>query len=60
MWSNPRGIGAGRETSETAGQHRGPSDTSPSHPGELIDPAGPRTCSRVARESWSTPQALGP
>ena len=31
-----------------------------SHPGLLFDPSGTRTEARVARESWSTPGALGP
>ena len=60
IWSTPRAIGDGRETSGTAGQHRVTTVTSLSQPGELVDPAGPRTCSRVLRESWLTPRAFGP
>ena len=34
--------------------------TSPSHPGWLVDTAGPPTRAPVARDTWSTPQTLGP
>ena len=40
------------------GRPRGPTDPSASRLGELVDIAGHRTWARVARESWSTPQAL--
>ena len=41
------------------GRHRGLRDTGPRGPGMLVDTAGPGTWSRVARESWLTPRALG-
>ena len=40
----------------TAGQPRVPSDPSPIHLGQLVDPAGPRTQTQVSRDSWSTPE----
>ena len=32
----------------------------PSHPAELVNTTGPRTQSRVMRDIWLTPRALGP
>ena len=75
IWSTPQAIGAVRDSSGTAGPHRRPSDTSPSRPGELVDPTAPRTCPESPREMvnpagprnralvawdrWSIPRALG-
>ena len=42
-----------------ASQLCGPSDQSPSIPGHLVEPTGPRTPARVAQDSWSTSQGLG-
>ena len=42
------------------GRHRRTSDQIPNIPGQLFDPAGTRNWARVTRDSWSTPQALGP
>ena len=49
------GYWGGRETSGIIGQPRGPSEPSPSCLGHLVDPTGPRTLARNAREIWSTP-----
>ena len=74
-WSTPRGLVHGPESPGTASRNRGPSDMSVSRPGELVDPAGPGTHSRAAKElvetavpptqagvdlhCWSTPSNLG-
>ena len=75
-WSTARVIGGGREASgqqvdpaghrtqsrspKRAGQIRGPSDTSTSRPGVLVDTAGTRTRSGISQESWWTPRFHGP
>ena len=43
-----------------AGRHHGPSDQGPCIQGQLVDPAGPWGLARVAPESCSTPQDIGP
>ena len=40
--SSTQDLGPGTETPGAASQHRGPRYTGPSHPGGLVDPAGPR------------------
>ena len=47
-----------RESPGSAGGHRGPSDTSASRPGELVDIGGPRTLARDKRERFSTPRVI--
>ena len=46
-WSNTRAIGAGRESSGTAGRPCKPLEPSPNHPGVLLDPTGPHIRTRV-------------
>ena len=58
-WSTTRAFRHEHESLGRAGRHRGPLDRGPSHPPELVDPAGYRSRVRVTRESWSTPRALG-
>ena len=74
--STPRALRQEQGSPRSAGRHRGPSDSISSFPGELVDPAGPRTNlsrprelveavgprtqARVARECWSTSRAIGP
>ena len=74
--STPRALRQEQGSPRSAGRHRGPSDSISSRPGELVDPAGPRTNlsrprdlveavgprtqARVARECWSTSRAIGP
>ena len=41
-WCTPRAIGPKRGAPGTADQPRGPSDTGPGCPGQLVDPADPR------------------
>ncbi|RKM64333.1 hypothetical protein C0215_19170, partial [Clostridioides difficile] len=41
-WSTPREHGPQREWPGIAGRTRGPSDTGPSRPGQLVDAAGLR------------------
>ena len=55
--ATPRPSAQARVTWGT-GRPRGPTDPRTSRPGEPVDLAGHRTGARVARESWSTPQAL--
>ena len=55
----PRAIGAGHETSGTAGQHRGPSDELES-PRSAGGPCGLLNPSQSLQFSWLTPQDLGP
>ena len=57
-WSTPRGLVHGPESPGTAGQNRGPSDTSVSRPGQLVDPGGPWTRARGARGICLTLQDL--
>ena len=73
-WSIPRTLGHYHESPGTAGrhcepsdtgqfawercQHRGHSDTGLIRPGQLVDPAGPRTRARVTQNCWSTPWNL--
>ena len=57
---NPRALGPRPESCKTAGRPRGSLGTVPSLPGQLVDPASPRTRARVSRERSSTPGALGP
>ncbi|RKM63908.1 hypothetical protein C0215_19545 [Clostridioides difficile] len=73
-WSTPWALGARPESPETAGEPRSTSSTAPRRPGQLVDrgsqdlgrshlgqlvnPAGPGTQPRVARDSWSTPRAF--
>ena len=54
------GIRHRPESPQRPGRHRGPSDTSAIHPGELFKPVGLWTRARVARDSWSTLRALRP
>ena len=54
-----RALRPGPESPGTAGRHRWPLDPDPSNPGELVDPECIRTGAPVARDSWSTPRALG-
>ena len=69
--SSTQDLGPGTEMPGAASQHRGPRYTGPSHPGGLVDPAGPRpdpeTPGRTGRprgttdpsdSRWSFPQAL--
>ena len=72
-WSIPRGLGYSPELPGRAGQNRepstltewlgtagrphSPSDTSMSHPGQLVDPAGYQTWARVA---WKAGRHRGP
>ena len=55
--ATPRHSAQARVTWGT-GRPRGPTDPRTSGPGEPVNFAGLRTGARVARESWSTPQAL--
>ena len=61
--SRPGGLvestdpGTQRESPGSAGQHCGPSDQGPSHPGQEVDPAGPQPRGRVVQDSCSTPRA---
>ena len=48
------------ESPRRAGRHRGPSDPSTIHLGELVETTSPRTRALVALESWSTIRILGP
>lgn len=73
--STPRALRPGQESPRTAGRpwdlgpelespgrvgrHCGTSGTVPSRRGQLVDPRGPRTKSRVARDSGSTPGPSG-
>ena len=59
LWLTPRGIGHVPDTPWRSGRPRGPSDSSASCPGHLVDPAGPRTRARVAKDIGSTSRALG-
>ena len=61
-WSTPHAIGQKRKWPGRAGQPLGPSDPGQSHPGHLVEPAGPWTQVRVTRDSWSTrgPSGSGP
>ena len=43
-----------------AGRPRGPLVLGPSHPGQLVDPAGPQARVPIMPESWSPPWAIGP
>ena len=58
-WSTPRELGPGPEAPGTAGRQRGNLDICPSSPGQVVDPAVPRTWARVARDRWPTPWAHG-
>ena len=53
-WSTPRALRHWPVTSGSAGQHRGPSNPSPSHPGQQIDGAGARTRVQNAQGRRST------
>ena len=57
-WSTPWGLIHGAESPGTASQNRGPSDTSVSRPGQLVDAGGPWTRARGARGSCLTLQDL--
>ena len=56
--STLRALRTGPEWPKTSVRPRGPSDTSSSHPGRLLDITGNLAWARVARESWSTPQSF--
>ena len=67
-WSTPRALRPLSEwpgKSGRRGRHWNPGLGRPGHrtgprfPGQLVDSAAPRIQSRVARECWSTPRALG-
>ena len=47
------------ESCRTAGRHHGPADPSAIRPGDLVETASPWNRARVARGSWSIPQAIG-
>ena len=73
-WSTQLALGLKHEWPVRAGRPRWPFETGASHLGELVDPTGPwkrarvpressstegpRTSTRVARDSWLTPRAL--
>ena len=59
-WSTQRALRPKHEWPVKAGQPRGPSEPARSHPGELVNSAGPWAWARVSQESWWTPWALGP
>ena len=58
-WSTPHAIGHKREWPGTASQHLGPSDLGQSHPGHLVDPAGPRARAQVTLGSWLNRRTSG-
>ena len=60
MWSTPRALAPDRGSPGMVVRHRGTSGPGPSRPGQLVDPADPRTRSWVAWDSLSTTHALGP
>ena len=53
-----RVLGQMHESPGTTGRTRAPSDSSAGHPGSLVDHEGLWTQAPVARDSWSTAQAL--
>ena len=52
-WWTPRALGLNRELRERAGRNRVPSDTSASHPGQLVNPVLSQTWAESARDIWS-------
>ena len=46
-WLTPRQLRPGTESAGTSGRPRGPLDSGPSRPGELVYPAAPGTQERV-------------
>ena len=59
-WLIPRAFRPRPESPRTFGRNRGPSESGRSHPGQLVDPDGPRARARVTRDAWSTPQCFPP
>ena len=53
-----RVLGPKRESPGTAGPTRGPSDSSVSSPGQLVNTEGLRTEAPVTQDSWATRWAL--
>ena len=58
-WSTLWALGPGPESPSSGGRGHGASATRTSHPGELVDTAGPPAHAQFLRDSWSTTQALG-
>ena len=52
-WWTLRALGLNRELRERAGRNRVPSDTSASHPGQLVNPVLSQTWAESARDIWS-------
>ena len=56
--SNPRVLRTDHDSPSTACRTRGPTDPSPTYPGDLVVTTGPRTRAAVTPDSWSTPRDL--
>ena len=58
-WSKSRAIGPERASPRRAGRNRGPTDTAPSGPGQLVETADPRALAQATQDHKLNSRTLG-